>query len=282
MACGKRREYSPFRGESTQTILRGEPDTGGIAAPTSSSGISGRRPPDGGCGASDRRRSGRCGDRRTSRGRHAGHRVDHPDPVQTWQGEVAVAVGPGRDLLGKATEREGEIRDCHRQQAARLPCLGLSSEGRPSRKTARASRADFGGNCSLFLAVPEQIGLPEPRPQFREGRSLFSPVARVGLLVPPGGARFHLTRSRGVTTKPRQKPISTITSTSRFPVVLPDVSEKPQNNPHPNPLPVGEGQGEGGSGINLGCVMRAASCSAIRQAASCFNPDSTLPGARPG
>jgi hypothetical protein len=212
MACGKRREYHPFRGESTQTILCGEPDTGGIAAP--SIFLGNRWPP-------PTRRGLQCrgpapvGPIRGPAhvpGRHASHRVDHPDPVQTWQGEVEVAVGPGCDLLGKAAEREGEIRDGHRQQAARPPCLGLRTEGQPSRKTARASRADFGGNRSLFLAVPEQIGLPEPRPQFREGRSLFSPVACVGLLVPPGGAWFYLTRSRCVTTKPRQEPkILTVT-----------------------------------------------------------------------
>jgi len=95
---------------------------------------------------------------------------------------------------------------------ARLPGLGLGAEGRPSRKAAGASRADFGGIDRCFFAVPEQIGLPEPRPQFREGRSLFSPVACVGLLVPPGGAWFYLTRSRCVTTKPRQEPkILTVT-----------------------------------------------------------------------
>src|SRR5208337_3722238 len=118
MACGKRREYRPFRGESTQTILCGEPDTGGIAAPTIFLGN--RWPPPSRRGLRHRGPApvGPMRGPTHLPGRHASHRVDHPDPVQTWQGEVAVAVGPGRDLLGKATERDGEIRDGHRQLAA--------------------------------------------------------------------------------------------------------------------------------------------------------------------
>jgi hypothetical protein len=85
-------------------------------------------------------------------------------------GGVADASGPGPRRVPRSGSRRSRVGTSRVAKVAvgRLPELALG----------------FRGDRCCFFAVPEQIGLPEPGPQFREGRGLFWPVAQVGLLVP--------------------------------------------------------------------------------------------------
>jgi hypothetical protein len=67
-----------------------------------------------------------------------------------------------------------------------VAALGLGRRGSPESPAAACQNwpLGFGEIVRCYFSVPEDIRLPEPGPQFREGRSLFWPGARVGLLVP--------------------------------------------------------------------------------------------------
>src|SRR5271166_3329837 len=67
-----------------------------------------------------------------------------------------------------------------------VAALGWGRRGSPLAPSAACqnSPSGFGGIVRCCFSVPEHIGLPEPGPQFREERGLFSPGAQVGLLVP--------------------------------------------------------------------------------------------------
>jgi hypothetical protein len=144
-------------------------------------------------------------------GRWGGGDIPDEDDLRGWCGEATTgSAGDGEghpvpgvehhDPPGDAAERTGcgvIVGSVERGS------IGLITHFLRASPISSVQHRPFGLRHPLDVAKP--IGLPEPGPQFRERRSLFSSVARVGLLVPRVASHERLGRVVPGSTRQRAR-----------------------------------------------------------------------------
>jgi hypothetical protein len=125
--------------------------------------------------------------------------LDSPDapPARTFAGVASSGAGRRHSAPPPAASRT-RVGPCPGDRHdPGVAALGWGRRGWPKSPSAACPNwpSGFGGIVPCFFAVPEQIGLPEPGPQFREGRRLAS-GSRLPATATPVTLRMNSRRLR--------------------------------------------------------------------------------------